>query len=77
MKNVLLLLAQGFETYEASVFIDVFGWNYVEGDRSTRLYSCGMKKEVVSTFNQKSIVDLLDSEIDADDFRRPRHTWRL
>jgi len=29
MKKVLLLLADGFETYEASVFIDVIGWNQV------------------------------------------------
>lgn len=35
MKNILLLLAKGFETYEASVFIDVFGWNLTEGDRTT------------------------------------------
>lgn len=29
-KKVLLLLAQGFEMYEASVFIDVITWNRVE-----------------------------------------------
>jgi len=32
MKRVLLLLANGFETYEASVFIDVLGWNLVDGE---------------------------------------------
>lgn len=37
MKNVLLLLADGFETLEASVFIDVIGWNLVEGDCSTEI----------------------------------------
>ncbi len=26
MKKTLLLLANGYETYEASVFIDVIGW---------------------------------------------------
>ncbi len=35
MKKVLLLLADGFEVFEASVFIDVMGWNLVEVDGST------------------------------------------
>ena len=30
MKKVLLLLANGYETLEASVFIDVIGWNYIK-----------------------------------------------
>jgi 4-methyl-5(b-hydroxyethyl)-thiazole monophosphate biosynthesis len=38
MKKVLLLLAEGFETYEASVFIDVIGWNLIIGDGSTKLF---------------------------------------
>jgi hypothetical protein len=42
MKRVLLLLADGFETFEASVFIDVIGWNLVDGDHSTELFTCGL-----------------------------------
>lgn len=34
MKKVLLLLAKGFESFEASVFIDVIGWNLVDGDKN-------------------------------------------
>ena len=68
MKKVLLLLANGFETYEAAVFIDVIGWNLIDGDQSTRLYSCGLQKEVTSSFNQKVIVDYLIDEIDTEDF---------
>lgn len=68
MKKVLLLLAKGFETYEASVFIDVIGWNYQDGDRSTQLFTCGINKEVVTTFNQKFIVDFLLDEITTEDF---------
>ena len=34
MKKILLLLANGFEAYEASVFTDVFGWNRSRGDDS-------------------------------------------
>lgn len=68
MKKVLLLLANGFETYEASVFIDVIGWNYIDGDCSTQLFTCGLTKEVATTFGQKFIVDYLVSEVNVDEF---------
>lgn len=68
MKKVLLLLANGYETYEASVFIDVIGWNLVDGDHSTKLFSCGLKKEIQSSFGQKSIVDYVIGEINVQDF---------
>ena len=68
MKKVLLLLAEGFEIYVASVFIDVMGWNLVEGDGSTRLYSCGLQKQIKSTFGQTFIVDLTLGEVNVDDF---------
>lgn len=68
MKKILLLLANGFETYEASVFIDVIGWNLIDGDRSTKLFSCGLTKEVNTSFNQRFIVDYLIDEIDVDSF---------
>jgi 4-methyl-5(b-hydroxyethyl)-thiazole monophosphate biosynthesis len=64
MKKVLLLLADGFETFEASAFIDVIGWNLVEGDGTTQLYTCGLKKEIKSSFNQRFIVDFLVDDID-------------
>lgn len=68
MKKVLLLLANGFETIEASVFIDVIGWNLAEGDNSTELFTCGLKKEIKSSFNQRFIVDYLIDEIDINSF---------
>lgn len=68
MKKVLLLLADGFEIFEASVFIDVMGWNLVEGDKSTRLFTCGIKKELKSSFDQRFIVDFTIDEINPDDF---------
>lgn len=68
MKKVLLLLAEGFETFEASVFIDVIGWNLVEGDGYTQLFSCGFKKEIKSSFNQRFVVDYLIDEIDVNAF---------
>jgi len=68
MKKVLLLLPEGFETFEASAFIDVIGWNLVDGDHSTELFTCGLKKEIKSTFNQRFIVDYLVHEIDVNAF---------
>jgi len=68
MKRVLLLLADGFETFEASVFIDVIGWNLVDGDHSTELFTGGLRKEIRSSFNQRFIVDYPIGEIDVDSF---------
>ncbi|MEI6089785.1 MAG: DJ-1/PfpI family protein [bacterium] len=68
MKKVLLLLADGFEMFEASAFIDVIGWNLVEGDQSIKLYSCGFMKEVKSSFDQKLIPDFLINDINPEDF---------
>jgi 4-methyl-5(b-hydroxyethyl)-thiazole monophosphate biosynthesis len=68
MKKVLLLLADGFEFFEASAFIDVIGWNLVDGDHSTQLYTCALNKEIRSTFSQRLIVDFTLDEVNADDF---------
>lgn len=68
MKKVLLLLAEGFEFYEASVFIDVMGWNLIDGDGSTKLYTCALEKEISSSFSQKMIVDFTIDQINVDDF---------
>ena len=68
MKKVLLLLANGFETYEAASFIDVIGWNLIDGDQATRLDTAGLTKEIKSTFDQRVIVDYLIDEIKVDDY---------
>jgi protein deglycase len=68
MKNILLLLANGFEFYEASVFIDVLGWNMNNGDRSTKVISCGLRKELMSTFNQKIVADTVIDDVCVEDF---------
>lgn len=68
MKKVLLLLAEGFEIYKASAFIDVIGWNLTEGDGTTRLFSCALKKQICSTFDQKIVVDYTIDEIDVTEF---------
>jgi 4-methyl-5(b-hydroxyethyl)-thiazole monophosphate biosynthesis len=67
-QKILLLLANGFEILEASAFIDVMGWNLEEGDNSTKLYSCGLRSEISSSFNQKFTVDYIVNEVDVDSF---------
>lgn len=68
MKKVLLLLADGFETFEACVFMDVIGWNLEEGDKSTKLYTCGLSKDLKSSFNHKFTMDYTVDEIDINSF---------
>jgi protein deglycase len=68
MKKILLLLANGFEAYEASVFTDVLDWNLEEGDASTRLISCGRRKKLICTGRLTVIPELLTSEVDVTEF---------
>lgn len=68
MKKVLLLLAKGFEIYEASVFVDVITWNLVDGDGETEIVTCGIDKDITSTGNIRVSADMTISEVNVDDF---------
>ena len=68
MKNILLLLSNGFEILEASAFIDVMGWNFEQGDKSTKLFTCGLRKQINSSFNHQFTVDCLIKELDINKF---------
>lgn len=63
VKKVLLLLAKGFESYEASVFIDVMGWNFNDGDGTTRIVTCGLRKEVEGSWGIKLLTDLTVDQV--------------
>lgn len=65
MKKVLLLLGKGFESYEASVFIDVMGWKFDDGDGTTRLITitCGLRKEVEGAWGIKILTDLTVDQV--------------
>ena len=67
-KKVLLLLANGFEAFEASVFTDVLGWNKLEGDGSTEVITCGIHKQLKCTWNFVVKPESLLSEIDVNMF---------
>lgn len=66
--KVLLLLAKGFETIEASVFIDVMGWARNDYHHDIEVVTCGFAKTVISTFGVPVTADKLISEVSADDF---------
>lgn len=68
MKKVLLLLAKGYEIYEASVFIDVIGWNLTDGDKTTKLFSCGLTREIISSFGFIIKPNYIIDEIDVNQF---------
>lgn len=68
MKTLLLLLANGFEMYEAAVFTDVFGWNQVDGDGTTRVVIAGTTKELKSTFGVRLVADIEIKDIRVGDY---------
>ncbi len=68
MKNVLLLLAQGFEEYEASVFTDVFGWSRIVGDIPVNVTTAGFRPEIKCTWNFTVIPEIDASSAKVDEF---------
>ncbi|MFD9628872.1 DJ-1/PfpI family protein [Peribacillus muralis] len=68
MKKVLLLLSNGFEAVEASVFTDVLGWNKVEGDGTTDLVTVGLHKQLTCTWNFIVQPEFTIDQVNLDDF---------
>ena len=66
--NVLLLLAKGFETMEASVFIDVMGWARIDHGYDVQVVTCGFQKTVVSAFGVPVTVDMLLKDVCVEDY---------
>jgi len=68
MKKICLLLPNGFEAVEASVFTDVLGWNKLEGDGSTEVVTVGTRDLLQCTWNFKVIPDIQIADVNVDDF---------
>ncbi len=68
MKKILLLLSNGFEAAEASVFTDVMGWNRSNGDGTTELITAGMRDKLKCTFNFTVIPELHISQVNVEEF---------
>ena len=68
MKKICLLLPNGFEAVEASVFTDVFGWNKDVSEGSTELVTVGTREELKCTWNLTVKPERLLSEVTAHEF---------
>ncbi|MFD3157946.1 DJ-1/PfpI family protein [Haloimpatiens sp. FM7330] len=68
MKKICLLLANGFEAVEASVFTDVIGWNNFEGDGTTELVTVGARDTLKCTWNFTVTPEMNIKELNVDDF---------
>lgn len=67
-KKVLLLLAHGFEEYEASVFTDVMGWSRAYGKEPVDLISTGLRTEIKCTWNLIVKPEIKFNEIEISNF---------
>lgn len=68
MKKICLLLPNGFEAVEASVFTDVLGWNKLQGDGTTEVVTVGTRPQLTCTWNFTVLPEMLISEATADQF---------
>jgi protein deglycase len=68
MKNVLIMLANGFEAYEAAVFTDVLGWADSFGDVPIRMTTAGLHRELRCAFGLTVKPDALISDLDLASF---------
>lgn len=68
MSKTLILLANGFEAVEASVFTDVLGWNKWEGDGSTDAVTVGLHPQLQCTWNFSVTPEALVNDISLDEF---------
>lgn len=66
--KTLLFLAKGFETMEFSAFVDVLGWARNDYGYDVPLDTCGLKKQVISTFHIPIIVDKVLHEVNVDEY---------
>jgi len=70
MKRVLLLLADGFEAFEAAAFTDVLGFATAFGDEEIEVVTVGLRPEIHCTFGftvkpELMLEDARDDEFDA------------
>ena len=66
--KVLLFLAKGFETMEASVFVDVMGWAKSDFHYDVEVVTCGFQKTVISTLGIPVTVDVLLKDTCVDEY---------
>src|SRR5215813_1569456 len=68
MKKVLLLLADGFEAFEAAAFSDVLGWADEFGSEPIEIVTAALRERLQCTFAFDIIPMVQLSDIDLADF---------
>lgn len=68
MKRVVLLLADGFEAYEAAAFTDVLGFASTFGDEEIEVVTVGLRPELRCTFGFTVVPELLLEDMDEGEF---------
>ena len=68
MKRVLVLLANGFEAFEAAAFTDVLGWASAFGAEEIEVVTAGLHRKLSCTFALEVIPKIQLSEVKVDDF---------
>ena len=68
MKQVLLLLCEGTEIYEAAAFIDVLGWSGTNGTENVRVVTTGLRKEIHCTFGLRIAAETVVSGIRVEEY---------
>jgi len=68
MKKVLLLLANGFEVFEAAAFTDVLGWADAFGSEKIEVITAGLHPRLKCTFSLEVIPSLRLSAVKVEDF---------
>ncbi|MBC1373310.1 DJ-1/PfpI family protein [Listeria booriae] len=67
-KRIMMLLADGFEAVEASVFTDVLGWNQFEGAGGTELVTVGLREKLLCTWNFTVVPEYTLNQVDLASF---------
>lgn len=68
MKRVLLLLANGFEAFEAAAFTDVLGWASAFGSEEIEVITAGLHPRLKCTFSLEVVTSLRLSKVKVEDF---------
>ncbi len=66
--KLLVFLAKGFEMIEFSAFIDVMGWAKTDFGCKLEVVTCGLNRQVISSFNVPILVDKTIDELSVDDY---------
>ncbi|MFO8091071.1 MAG: DJ-1/PfpI family protein [Desulfatiglandaceae bacterium] len=67
-RKVLILLAQGFEAFEAAVFTDVFGWADTVCRLPVRAVTAGLRSSVDCAWNLRVVPEMLIPDVQPEQY---------